>query len=262
MIRASSVYDRCGDLFARYPLAVRDEGWIRSVHSMVLALPGDDGARFFVLVRDSSDEQPVYSFVPWRRGGPAVTITPGRHGLPHAVAGAVAGGTPVPRHGSLFGWLDGTTVSALITVYADHDPGYPEPSWAVLPRAGAPARTWPPFTAQTLLGPWFWDYYRAARIVCLAGLIAARPETVFWADTEALLGWDCCVVARDLACDTGYVLPRGCYLYYEGLQTGQAAPSVDTLLTEAATTDLAPRLRPLTGAVTARRGGRESRREG
>jgi hypothetical protein len=251
MIRASSVNDLCGGLFADYPLAVRDGNWIRSVQSMVLCVPDGDGSRFFVLVRDSSEGVPCYSVVPWHTdgqgaGGPRDAGD--GHQAPHVMASAVTRGTPVPRHGSLFGWLRDHAVSALIAVYADHAPDYPEPSWAVMPLATAPARSWPPFTREDQFGPWFWEHYRAGRIVSLAADIASRPGTVFWMDTQASLGWDCCVVARDIRADDGYLLPRGCYLYYEGLRTA-AAPPVDTLLTSAGRTDLAPRLRPLAQAA-------------
>ncbi len=251
MIRAGSAHDLCGGLFADYPSAVREADGIRSVQSMVLMVrdgDGDgDGVCFLVLVRDGSEagREPCYSFVPWHADGPLVTIEPGGRCLPRPVAAAIARGTPIPRHGSLFGWLQGNMVSALIAVYADHAPEYPEPSWAVMPLAGAPRTSWPPFTSEQLLGSWFWKYYRAMRIVDLAGPIAARPGTVFWADTAATLGWDCCVVSRDIAGDAGYVLPLGCYLYYEGLHSGQAPPPVGTLLAGTGKTDLAPRLRPL-----------------
>jgi hypothetical protein len=56
------------------------------------------------------------------------------------------------------------------------------------------------------------------------------------------------VVARDITSDTGYVLPRGCYLYYEALRRGVDVPSPDTLLAAPGKTDLAPRLRSLADA--------------
>jgi hypothetical protein len=256
MIRASSVYDvydRCGELFAAYPLAVRNLDRIRSVRSMVLVVPAGESAaaRFFVLARYDGEGGggPRFSVVPWQGDGPPVSIHAGSRSVPAAVARAVVHGTPMPRHGSLFGWLQGKAVSALIAVYADHAPGYPDPSWAVMPLAGTPHEAWPPFTTEDLPGSWFWEYSRKSRIVSLAGLIAATPGTVFWVDTEKSLGWDCCVVARDITDDAaaGYVLPRGCYLYYEGLRPPAATPPVETLLARSGKTDLAPRLRPLAG---------------
>jgi len=259
MMRTSSVYDKCGELFAAYPLAVRNLDWIRSVQSMVLVVRAGPSARFFVLARytGESGRGPRYSCVPWQGDGPPVTIERGQCSVPAVVASAVTDGVPMPRHGSLFGWLQGTAVSALIAVYADHAPEYPDPSWAVMPLAGTPHDAWPPFTSEDLPGSWFWEYSRRARVVSLAGLIAATPGTVFWVDTEKTLGWDCCVVAQDItgdAADASYVLPRGCYLYYEGLRPGVATPPVETLLARAGKTDLAPRLRPLADAGVAASG--------
>jgi hypothetical protein len=245
------VYDRCGALFRDYPLAVRDVSWIRSVQSVVLCVPDDDDGSFAVLVRDTSEGEPRYSLVPWQTGGPVVTISAASDSVPHLAAAVLARGTPVPRHGSLFGWLTGSAVTALIAVYADHAPEYPEPSWAVMPLAGTPHDRWPPFTSERLFGPWFWEHYRARRIVSLAGPIAGRPGTVFWVQTETALGWDCCVVSEDITDDDAYVvLPRGCYLYYEGLRPDDRMPAITTLLATSAKTDLAPRMRPLTRAAS------------
>ena len=85
-----------------------------------------------------------------------------------------------------------------IPVYTMSTPASPEPFCAVMPRAGVPEGEWPPFTEERLPGPWFWKDYWSRRIVSVVGLIAARPATVFWADTKADLGVDCCVVAQDL----------------------------------------------------------------
>jgi hypothetical protein len=245
MILTRSAYSRCADLFAAYPLAVQRADWAGTLHSMVLMVRDGDSADFFTLARDSSEVTPFYSLVPWRPDGPRVEIQAGRGGVPTAAVAVVSRAVPLPRHGSLFGWLPGSEVTAVLAVYTKYSRDSPEPSWAVMPRAGVPARMWPPFTDEELFGSWFWEHYRAGAMVSLAGLIAASPGTAFWVNSEAALGWDCCVVSRDLAGDGGYVLPRGCYLYYEALRQGVAVPPPETLLAGTGKTDLAPRLRPL-----------------
>jgi hypothetical protein len=245
MVCASSAYDRCEELFDGYPLAVRSVDRAGAVHSMVLMVRGGDSADFFMLARHRSEGELFYSLAPWQEDGPVVDIEAGRGAVPEAAATALRRCVPLPRHGSLFGWVPGNAVSALVAVYADYTPEYPEPSWAVLPLAGASASLWPPFTGEEWFGAWFWEYSRTGRIVSLAALIAASPDTVFWVRTEATLGWDCCVVSRDVTSDACYVLPRGCYLYYEALRAGVDVPSADKLLTGLGKTDLAPRLRPL-----------------
>ena len=218
---------------------------------MVLIVRDGDDAGFFTLVRDDSEGTPFYSLVPWRPDGPRVYIEADGSAVSATTAIALHHGIPFPRHGSLFGWLAGNEVTALLAVYTKYSPENPEPSWAVMPRADVPARTWPPFTDEELFGSWFWEPYRARAMVSLAGLIAASPGTAFWVNSEAALGFDCCVVSSDITNDGRYTLPRGCYLYYEALRQGVAVPPPETLLAGMAKADLAPRLRPL--AATGRR---------
>jgi hypothetical protein len=210
---------------------------------MVLIVRDGDNADFFTLARDDSEGDPFYSLVPWRPDGPLVEIDAHGDGVPDATATVLSEGVPLPRHGSHFGWLSGNEVTALVAVYTAYEPEYPEPSWAVLPRAGAPVRSWPPFTGEELFGSWFWEHYRAGTLVSLAALIGTNPGTVFWVGSEAMLGWDSFVVSRDLTSDAGFVLPRGCYLYYQALRQGVDVPPPDSLLTGVSKADLAARLR-------------------
>jgi hypothetical protein len=196
-----------------------------------------------VLTYDCGDGRPFYSVSPWNAGGAIVNIEADGGAVPDGVVSAVSRGVPFPRHGSLFGWKCGDDVTALVAVYAKYTPAYPEPSWTVLPLAGTQDAQWPPFTGEQLLGDWFWKHYRAGSMVSLGRLIAGTSDTVFWAGTEAILGWDCCVVARDIASREGYTLPRGCYVYYEALQAGKVVPPLDVLLAHFGKTDLAPRFR-------------------
>lgn len=243
-----SAYDRCAELFAAYPLAVECIDWVGAVHAMVLVIPDGDSADYFMLVRDRGEGEIFYSLGPWRPDSPLVDIAAEGGDVPRAIRTVLNEGVPLPRHGSLFGWLAGNTVSALIATYAEYTPEYPEPSWAVMPRADAPAQSWPPFSSERLFGSWFWEHYQARTIVSLAALIAASSENVFWVGTEAALGWDCCVISGDVKSEAGYVLPRGCYLYYEALQRRVDVPPLEKLLAGPDKTDLAPRLRPLTDA--------------
>ena len=240
-----SAYDRCAELFAAYPLAVECIDWAGALHVMVLMVRVGDSPVFFVLARDSSEGKPFYSLGPWPPGSPLADIEADGGAVPEAAATVLSQGIPLPRHGSLFGWVSGNLVTALIAVYTQYTPEDPEPSWAVMPLANLPLRSWPPFTGEHLFGPWFWEHVQADAILPLADLIAASPSTAFWVDTEAALGWDCCAVSRDIKNEAGYVLPRGCYLYYEALRQGVDVPPLEELLAGPAKTDLAPRLRPL-----------------
>jgi hypothetical protein len=242
MIRTSSLYEVCRELFVGYPLAVRVVNLRGTIRSMVLVLPDGAHARFFVLQHDCGEGRPFYSLSPWH-GGEIVDIeADGSAAMPDGVMNVVTRGIPIPRHGSLLGWRRGDAVRALVAFYAKYTPESPEPCWAVLPLAGVPEEQWPPFTDERVFGRWFWDHYRAGSIVSLGGLIAESPGTVFWVDTEAVLGWDSCVVTREISSLEGPALPRGCYVYYRALRAGKPVPSLDTLLAYTGKIDLAPRL--------------------
>jgi hypothetical protein len=140
------------------------------------------------------------------------------------------------------GWTGLGHVTALVAIYAKYTPAS-EPYWAVMPLAGIPEAQWPPFTDEPDFGKWFWKHYRAGNINSLGSLIAATPGAVFWVDAKAVLGSDCCAVARDVRSPEGYILPRGRYVYYEALRARKPVPSLQTLLTAADPIDLASRFR-------------------
>jgi hypothetical protein len=242
MIRTSSLYEACGDLFAGYPLAVTADGPSGSARSMVLVRHDGGDARFFILTGDHDDGQPGYSLSPWHAPG-GVDIGPGAvpDAVPDALADVIKHGVPVPRHGSLCGWQDEGTIIALIPFYAEYTPESPLPSWATMPLADLPEAEWPPFADQPLFGDWFWEHHRAGSIVSVDGLVAATPGVVFWADTAAVIGSGCCVVAHDIRGPEGPTLQRGRYVYYQALRAGKPVPSLKALLADPGKIDLAPR---------------------
>jgi hypothetical protein len=239
-IPTNQVYPACRDLFDGYPLAVSAVEHVPAMHSIVLMLRDGQDAGFFALLRDCGDGRPVYSVIPWDAGG-TVTIESGGGDVPGLAANAVLRGVPIPRDGSLFGWIHGELVAALIVVYTSCTPHRPVPSWSVVPRAGSPKTQWPPFTDERLFGHWFWDHHRAGRVIDLGGIIAATPGTFFWAETYPALGSDSCVVASDVKTPDGQVLLRGTYLDSAALRAGVAVPTLAELLDGAGMTDLSPR---------------------
>lgn len=249
MINASSLYAACGDRFARYPLAVQPAGPARS---MVLLHQNGSDASFFILTADHDEGQPSYAVRRWRSVSGA-RIDPAS-AVPEVFANAIVHGVPVPRDGSLLGWDGGAAITALIAFYTEYTPESPIPSWATMPRAGIPDTQWPPFADEPLFGPWFWEHYQVGRIISLDGLIAATPGVVFWVDTGAVLGSDCCVVARDIESPAGPTLERGCFVYYQALRAGKPVPSLGALLAESDKIDLASRLRR-SGHENGQRGG-------
>jgi len=239
----SSLYERCHQLFAGYPLAVTTVNRSGTVRSMTLMRQDSQDARFFVLSQDCSEGSPVYSLCPWNGCDRVDIDEDGADDSTKVDAKVMISGVPIPRHGSLFGWRSGDSVTALVPIHADYTPTCPEPAWKVMPRAGIPAEWWPPFTNESLLGHWFWSYYRAGRIVSLATLIAGKPDTVFWTDRQEVPGRDCCAVARDITSPEGYTLRRGRYVYYGALRTDKPVPPMSTLLADVGRIDIAPRFR-------------------
>ncbi|MGH3068087.1 MAG: hypothetical protein ACRDMI_05820 [Streptosporangiaceae bacterium] len=237
----SSLYEGCRALFSDYPLASwADACGARSVRSMVVMLQGGDHPQFFVLTHRRGDG-PDYTMSPWPVGSMTEITADGDGEIPDRVRTAVRHGVPIPRDGSLFGWSDAHVITALVAVETVYTPASPWPTWAVMPRAGFPEAEWPPFTREPIFGHWFWEHYRDGNVVSLSDAIAATPDTVFWVDTTAILGSDCCAVGRDIDVSRGHTLLRGCYAYYRAWQAGQAAPPLSALLADASKIDLAPR---------------------
>jgi hypothetical protein len=240
MIRTSSVYEKCHDLFATYPLAVRAADDSETIHLMILMLQDGDAARFLVLSDDRRDGASRYALRPWRAQGTEI-IEAGSGEVSDLAVNAVTKGAPIPQGDSLFGWRAADALTALLVVYTTYTPARPEPSWAVMPLAGSPEVQWPPFTRDRLFGHWFWEHYWAGNIVSATGLIAGTADTVFWIDTRAILGSDCCVVARDVRSPGEPVLRQGRYVYHEVLRDRKPVPSLETLLADPSKVDLASR---------------------
>jgi hypothetical protein len=241
MTRISPLYEACQRLFATYPLAAKTVNRSGTVRSMVLMLTDGDDAGFFVLVNDSCGGKPSYSLWPWPDGEIVNIEAEGNAMVPDITVDAVTHGVPVPRDGSLFGWTSGDVITALIVIYAEYTLTYPEPGWAIMPLAGIAETEWPPFTGERFFAHWSWQRYCTGEIVSLDGLIAGVPDTVCWVDTKAILGSDCCVVARDITDQDGHTLQRGCYVYYEALRADKPVPLLEVMLTELGKIDLAPR---------------------
>lgn len=242
MICTSSLYESCQELFAEYPLAVdiiEHDG--QTVPSMVLMLREGDDARFFTLSRREGEGKTAYVLRSWPAGDVADIMADHRGTVSDVAINTVTSGVPLPQDGSLFGWTHGDAITALVAVYTQYTPTSPVPVWTMMPLAGVPETQWPPFTDEHLFGPWFWNHFRAGSITFLNDLIADTTATVFWVDTKAVLGSDCCVVKRDITGPAGQVLHRGRYVYYQALRAGTPVPSLTALLADTGKTDLSCR---------------------
>jgi hypothetical protein len=243
MTNTTFLYKACKELFTSYPLAVRAINGSGTIRSMVLLLRNGDNAEFFLLLHNCTEGKPFYSLCPWHGGSITDIDDDDSVAMTDGVANVLTHGVPIPQHGSLFGWRFEDFVTNLIAISAEDTPACLEPSWTVMPLAETPETQWPPFIEEHFFGRWFWEHYWAGSIVSLADLISRIPNAVFWVDTEEIIGWDCCAVARDIRSPEGYTLRRGRYVYYQTLRSGEPVPSLEILLRNARKVDLAPRFR-------------------
>lgn len=238
MSGTSGLYRRCRELFSTYPLAVRADNGSEAARSMVLML--HEGPAFFVLRLAGKKDESVYSIGPWPAGDAEEISADGNSPVFDTLSKALIYGVPIPQDGSLFGWIHGDAVTALVVVYADGSESA-VPSWAIMPLAGIPEWQWPPFANEHLFGSWFWKHYWAGEVVCLGSVVAETPDTVFWVDTKTSIGSDCCLVKRDIRTSTGHTWRRGCYVYFQALREGKRVPSLEVLDADIGKVDLAPR---------------------
>lgn len=243
VIRTSSLYEAAHTLFSRYPLAATAASHSGTVRSMVLMLRDGDDAGFFVLSQDSREDGLCYSLRPWRATRIADIDADGG-AVPDVVVDAITRGVPIPDDRSLFGWRYGDAVTALVTVSTTYTPACPEPCWAVMPLTDTPEAQWPPFTGECLFGSWFWEHLQTRNIDCVSDLIARNPDTVFWVNTQAILGSDCCAVAHDIGSPKGPTLRRGRYVYSDTLRAGKPVPPLSVLLADNGKIDMAPQFQP------------------
>jgi hypothetical protein len=231
-----TMHERCGDLFAAYPLA-DDDG------EMVLMTSDRKTAKFFILGRKGDGG---YWLDTWQGDG-VFDIGAETGDIPAWVADAITGGVPLPRDGSLFGWRRGGDITALVATYSQYTPETLVPSFSTELLPGTSEKEWPPFAGAPLFGPWFWEHYRDGRIVNLAGLISGTQRMIFWVDTVSVLGSGCTAVAQDVKGPAG-TLRQGVYVWHGTLRAGKAVPSLADLLADSGKTDLGPRFRRMAEA--------------
>jgi hypothetical protein len=208
---------------------------------MILMLENGGIAQFHVLSHSQGEGKSIYSLFPWPAGWFSDVEEEIHAGRPlHEVRRVLDRGVPIPLHGSLFGWRQDDSITAMIAIYANYSPPHTEPSWTVMPRTDIPEAQWPPFTSRRLFGRWFWQWYRDGSIISLSDLIAHSPDTVFWVNTMAALGSGSCAVAAEVRDPQGYGLPRGRYVYSRALRAGKPVPSLEALLASDSRVDLSP----------------------
>jgi hypothetical protein len=236
-----TLHERCSLLFDRYPLAVSDG------RLMVLATP-EGGFHILARIRRG------WQMWPWS-GGRDAFITPDADTAGAEYADAVMRGIPLPRHESVFGWVDAWQVTALILPYTEMvwSPEAARPYFSVMAAEGGTRRQRAPFAESTAVAAAameFWDGYEAGRIADLTTVIGGSRDTVLWAPADiAGAGAAVLAVRRQLASGPGgWTLPAGVYVFSRVLHAGQPVPSLAEALAARDATDLGPRFRPHRGA--------------
>jgi hypothetical protein len=243
---ATASFAACVQLFGRYPLAITpNTGGYRS---MVLMTRHTGSAGFFVLTQAGDD---LFLIRSWnRREGVNHEIRPGEPAS-GVIQQLITGSMPLPRDGSLLGWVADNQVTTMLVVHCRHpetwDGVAPVPEIRVMPMAGtSEVLQWPPFTASPLEDGRLWQYVSWGQIVDIVPLITQSIGSAFWVpspDRRSVRHGEGFVVIMDNLPADEYWLPAGVYMDHWTLREGIGAPPVGRLLTLPGVEDLAYRLR-------------------
>ena len=215
-------------------------GWQRSI---VLRHRGFEGSGFYVLTQDPGEH---FTLRPWHRGeGERQQISLGAP-VPVTSHRVITEGMPVPRDGTLLGWVSDRQVTVLLSVYHGNARSLVSgPQVRVLAMVGSEPARWPPFTARPLDDGRLWEYVERGEIVDLGPLIACNAGGASWVPSQnpgrAGQGHGCAVVGRNLLTEE-YWVPAGIYMDHWMLREGVPTPPATHLLTLPGTTDLSRRL--------------------
>lgn len=240
---ADAVFAACLRLFRCYPLAVRRHYAELRYGSMVLRERVAGGARFYVLIMEWDD---LFVIRPWdRRDGGRVPIRPGEP-VRDEVRRVIGSAVPVPRDGTLLGWLAGRRVQAVIAAYGRLTEPWDDPAAVpgvlVMPATGSQPACWPPFTAGPLDDGRLWEHVQGGRLADLVPLVSHRPGRVYWvpgADRRGGRRAGARVVVTERLDAGEFWLPAAIYADHWTLREGTPRPAVSQLLALPGVTDLA-----------------------
>jgi proteasome lid subunit RPN8/RPN11 len=254
-LSGAASFAACLRLFRSYPLAVSPwsgDGRHRSIvlrHPDIEADRAGGGSDFFVLSQDQADH---FVLRPWGPSGSGESSVGAYQEIrpvepvPVAVHRVIAEGMPVPRDGTLLGWVSDRQANVAFSVYHGHPRGpWPAgPQIRAMPMVGSDPLHWPAFTVGPLEDGRLWDYLERGELVDLGPVVAAAPGNAFWVPSQntrrAAQGHGCVVVRENLAADEFWV-PAGVYMDHWMLREGVPAPPAWHLLSLPGTTDLARR---------------------
>lgn len=258
----AAVFAACRQLFRCHPLAVtQPPAGSGGLAAMVLR---HRTAGFFVLTRPRDD---LFVLRSWQeRGGDSVEEHI-QHGKPvtDLVRKVIVGCLPVPRHGSLLGWVTSHQVTALLAVRSMppsmqalnsedtlgslHGSAVPDAPVAVRRSAGPEVRVlplegttkewhWPPFTVNPLDDWRFWEHVEWGELVDVMPLVSASPGRAFWVPSPDGRPTGHVVLTDNIRIDE-YWIPKGVYCDHWILREGREPPPAQDLLVSPGAVDLA-----------------------
>jgi hypothetical protein len=236
----------CVQLFERYPLAVTPHAADTGYRSLVLLSRAGGPPSFFVLTQASDD---LFVIRSWHRGGGVnQQIRPGEP-VPVIVRQVVTGGIPVPRDGTLLGWVTGRQVTVMLATRSRQpetwDDPVPVPEIRVLPMAGTcEPLHWPPFAAGPLDDGRLWEYVERGQIVDVGPLLSGSAGSAFWvpsADRRSARHEDGCIVVIGNLPAEEYWLAAGVYTDHWMLREGIMPLPAGRLLAQPGVVDMAGR---------------------
>ena len=236
----------CRQLFRYHPLAVNQPP--AGAGGLATMVVRDRTAGFFVLTRPEENRFILRSW--HERDGVEEEIRRGRP-VPDLARQVIATCLPVPRHGSLFGWIACRQVTALLAVRSappsshGSSPGDASaparlagPEVRVLPLEGTTKQWhWPPFTVSPLDDWRLWEYIEWREIVDVMPLLGARPGRAFWVPAPDGRPTGHVVLTENVRTDA-FWLPEGVYCDHWTLREGIEAPPADSLIASPRAVDL------------------------
>lgn len=231
----NSALAACQRLFRDYPLAVRRHYAEFRYGSMVLAARSagtvsGGTATFSVLIKERDD---LFVIRPWdRRDWARAEIRPGEQ-VPAAISRLIAASVPVPRDGSLLGWVAGGQVRAILAAHGrlpePWDDPFVVPGLTVLPLAGSDPGKWPP---SPLAERQLWEHSGKGQLADVSKMVARRSGYAFWVPGGH-------VVVTERMGTAECWLAAGVYAGQRALREGLSVPPARELLASPGVTDLA-----------------------
>lgn len=238
---SDAAFAACLRLFRNYPLAVRRHYAEYRFGSLVLRDRTDKS--FYVLVMERDD---LFVIRPWdRRNRARVLIRPGEPAA-RDVRRLIESAVPVPRDGTLLGWLAGSQVQAVIASYGRLTEPWDDPAAVpgvlVMPPVGSRPADWPPFTAGPLEDGRLWESVRRGELADLAPVVSRRPGRVYWvprANRPAGRRAGARIVVTERLDTDEFWLPAAIYADHWTLREGTPRWTASRLLALPGVTDLA-----------------------